>query len=64
MMEEGCLNIPEHYINIERPREIMLSSKQERVNIKWKLKGLQLFLRIVPEYEVDHLDGKLMTDYE
>jgi len=62
VMEEGCLSIPEHYINIERPREIKVKFQTRKGKYKkWKLKGLQA--RIVL-HEVDHLDGKLMTDYE
>lgn len=62
MMEEGCLSVPEHYINVERPREIKVKFQTRKGKYKkWKLKGLQA--RIVL-HEVDHLDGKLMTDYE
>ena len=62
IMEEGCLSVPKHYIDIERPREIKVKFQtREGKYKKWKLKGLQA--RIVL-HEVDHLDGKLMTDYE
>lgn len=62
MMEEGCLSVPDHYIDIERPREIKVKFQtRDGKYKKWKLKGLQA--RIVL-HEVDHLDGKLMTDYE
>ena len=59
--EEGCLSIPGEYIKLERPRTIdvkfqTLSGKYK----KWHLKGLEA--RVVL-HEVDHLDGKLMTDY-
>ena len=60
--EEGCLSIPGEYIRINRPRSIhvkfqTLSGKYK----KWFLKGLEA--RIV-QHEIDHLDGRLMTDYE
>ena len=60
--EEGCLSIPGEYIRIDRPRSIhvkfqTLSGKYK----KWYLKGLEA--RIV-QHEIDHLDGRLMTDYE
>ena len=62
IMEEGCLSVPEHYIDIERPREIKVKFKtREGKYNKWKLKGIPA--RIVL-HEIDHLDGKLMTDYE
>ena len=61
-MEEGCLSVPEHYIDIERPREIKVKFQTRRVSTRsGKLKGLQQGLS---QYEIDHLDGKLMTDYE
>ena len=58
--EEGCLSIPGEYIRIDRPRSIhvkfqTLSGKYK----KWFLKGLEA--RIV-QHEIDHLDGRLMTD--
>ena len=58
--EEGCLSIPGEYIRINRPRSIhvkfqTLSGKYK----KWFLKGLEA--RIV-QHEIDHLDGRLMTD--
>ena len=58
--EEGCLSIPGEYIRIDRPRSIhvkfqTLSGKYK----KWYLKGLEA--RIV-QHEIDHLDGRLMTD--
>ena len=58
--EEGCLSIPGEFIRINRPRSIhvkfqTLSGKYK----KWFLKGLEA--RIV-QHEIDHLDGRLMTD--
>lgn len=60
--KEGCLSIPDHYIEVRRPDKIGvkfmdISSKYR----KWKLKGLEA--RVV-QHEIDHLDGVLMTDYE
>ena len=61
-MEEGCLSIRGHYVDILRP--YMVGVKFMDINgkyRKWKLKGLEA--RVV-QHEIDHLDGVLMTDYE
>ena len=60
--EEGCLSIPGHYIDVERPKEIKLKFQTLNGKFKkWKLNGLEA--RVVL-HEIDHLDGVLMTDYE
>lgn len=61
-IEEGCLSIPDHYIDITRPSKISISFQDLSGKYKrWKLKSLES--RIV-QHEIDHLDGVLMTDYE
>ncbi len=60
--EEGCLSIPDQFINVIRSVKIGIKfmdiSGKYR---KWKLKGMES--RVV-QHEIDHLDGVLMTDYE
>jgi peptide deformylase len=59
--EEGCLSIPEHYAEVERPAE---------VKVHWMgLNGTEeeehfagLWATCV-QHEIDHLDGKLFIDY-
>ena len=59
--EEGCLSIPGQNIKIERPRSIHVKFQDLRGKYKkWFLRGLEA--RVVL-HEVDHLDGKLMVDY-
>jgi peptide deformylase len=61
-IEEGCLSIPGHYIDITRPSKISVSFQDLSGKYKrWKLKSLEA--RVV-QHEIDHLDGVLMTDYE
>lgn len=61
-MEEGCLSIPDHYIDIARPSIIKVKFQDANGKYKrWVLDGIEA--RIV-QHEVDHLDGKLMTSYE
>ena len=59
--EEGCLSIPEHYADVDRPAE---------VRVRWMdLDGrpqeeqfANLWATCV-QHEIDHLNGKLFIDY-
>ena len=59
--EEGCLSIPEQYVDVTRPAE---------VKVRWMdLKGVAqeehftgLWATCV-QHEIDHLNGKLFIDY-
>lgn len=59
--EEGCLSIPEHYAEVERPAEVKVSwlnrdgKAQER-----QFAGLWA---TCVQHEIDHLNGKLFIDY-
>ena len=59
--EEGCLSLPGHFAEIERPKECEVNyidyHGKER---KLKAKGL---LSTCIQHEVDHLDGVLFVDY-
>ncbi len=60
--KEGCLSIPDHYVEVIRPERIGIKFMDINGKYrKWKLKGLEA--RVV-QHEIDHLDGVLMTDYE
>lgn len=59
--EEGCLSIPEHYAEVERPAEIGLrwlgldgATHEEQFSGLWAT---------CAQHEIDHLDGKLFIDY-
>ena len=59
--EEGCLSLPGHFAEIERPAECHLNyigydGKEKNL----KAKGL---LATCIQHEVDHLDGILFIDY-
>ena len=59
--EEGCLSLPGHYAEIERPAEchvkyIDYNGKEKEI----KAKGL---LSTCIQHEVDHLNGILFIDY-
>ena len=59
--EEGCLSLPGHFAEIERPAECHINyldyNGKEK---KLQAKGL---LATCIQHEIDHLDGKLFIDY-
>lgn len=61
-MEEGCLSLPNIWIQVERPLEIVVKytslTGRER---ELKLSGFDA--RVV-QHEVDHLEGVLIVDHE
>ena len=60
--EEGCLSLPGETVNVRRPKSIIVSFQDGRgVRKVKKLKDLKA--RIVL-HEIDHLNGRLITDYE
>ena len=59
--EEGCLSIPETFIEIERPKICVVEYIDEK-GLKKNLKCDGL-LSICIQHEVNHLDGKLIIDH-
>ncbi len=61
-LNEGCLSIPYVEIPIERATSITVEAQDpDGKSLKFKAKGL--FARII-QHEIDHLDGKLILDYD
>ena len=61
-MAEGCLSCPEIQVEISRFPEIKvraLNTKGEKISKRY----LDYIARII-QHEIDHLDGKLIVDYE
>ena len=60
LYEEGCLSIPDTFIEIERPS----LCEVEYINIEGKKKILKCdgLLSTCLQHEVNHLDGKLIID--
>ena len=58
--EEGCLSIPDTFIEIERPK----ICEVEYVDINGKIKTQELdgLLSTCVQHEINHLDGKLIID--
>ncbi len=59
--EEGCLSIPDTFIEIERPK----ICEVEYVNLDGKLKNIKCdgLLSTCIQHEINHLDGKLIIDH-
>ena len=59
--EEGCLSIPNTFIQVERPK----ICEVEFIDIEGKVKNLKCdgLLSICLQNEINHLDGKLIIDY-
>lgn len=59
--EEGCLSIPEHYAEVERPASVRV----RYIDRDGKEQEMQCdgILATCVQHEMDHLDGKLFIDY-
>ena len=59
--EEGCLSIPDTFIEIERPK----ICEVEYISLDGKLKNIECdgLLSTCLQHEINHLDGKLIIDH-
>ncbi len=59
--EEGCLSIPDTFIEIERPK----ICEVEYINIDGKIQNIKCdgLLATCLQHEINHLDGKLIIDH-
>ena len=61
MANEGCLSLPEHYADVERPAAIRLRYLDHENEIREiEAEGL---LATCLQHEIDHLDGVLFVDH-
>ena len=59
---EQCLSMPGKFVYVKRPRYITIKAVNQYGRfVKHKLSG---FSARVAAHEIDHLDGKLIIDYE
>lgn len=61
MATEGCLSVPDQYVEIARPEKITLKFQNEH-NEEKTLECDGWFARCL-QHEMDHLDGKTLLDY-
>ena len=59
--EEGCLSIPDTFIEIERPK----ICEVEYIDLDGKIQNLKCdgLLSTCLQHEINHLDGKLIIDH-
>ena len=59
--EEGCLSIPETFIEVERPK----ICKVEYIDLEGNIKEIECdgLLSTCLQHEINHLDGKLIIDH-
>ena len=62
VLEEGCLSVPEIYKKISRAKSLKIKALDEK-GTQFKLKAKDLLERVI-QHEIDHLNGKLIIDYE
>ena len=61
LAEEGCLSLPEHYADVERPAAVEVRYVDENGETQTiKADGL---LSTVLQHEIDHLEGILFVDH-
>lgn len=59
--EEGCLSVPEQYIEVTRAKEVTVRSLDR--NGKEQVHKCSGLFAVCMQHEIDHLDGKLIVDY-
>jgi peptide deformylase len=61
LMNEGCLSLPEIFVDIERPDKVRVAFQDETA-AEHEIEADGLFARCIL-HEIDHLDGVLHVDY-
>jgi peptide deformylase len=59
--QEGCLSIPDHYADVERPARVTVRYLDE--NNEQKTIDAEGWLAVCVQHEIDHLDGILFVDH-
>lgn len=59
--KEGCLSVPEQYIEITRSASVTVKSLDK--NGKEQVHHCTNLFAVCMQHEIDHLDGKLTVDY-
>jgi peptide deformylase len=60
-IQEGCLSLPEHYADVERPKAIRLRYLDEENEVR-ELEASGLLATCI-QHEMDHLEGVLFVDH-
>lgn len=60
-LSEGCLSYPGLYLKLKRPDHIKI--KFQAINGEWIEQEFDGLTAVCVQHEIDHLDGKMFTDY-
>jgi len=61
LLEEGCLSVPDIFVKVDRPKEIIVIGIDEAGN-KIEIKAKDMLAKIF-QHETDHTNGILISDY-
>lgn len=61
VLEEGCLSVPDMFVKVERPKNITVAGIDENGN-NVEIKAKDMLAKIF-QHEIDHINGKLISDY-
>jgi peptide deformylase len=60
-LEEGCLSVPDVFVKVARPKEVIVTGIDENGNaIEIKAKDM---LAKIFQHEIDHINGILISNY-
>lgn len=62
-MEEGCLSIPGHTVDVPRPIKVRVNGIDALTGVPVVIKA-KGFLAKILQHEIDHLNATLIADYE
>jgi peptide deformylase len=60
-LEEGCLSLPDIFVKVERPKEIIVTGIDENGK-KIEVKAKDMLAKIF-QHEIDHVNGILISNY-
>ena len=60
-LEEGCLSVPDVFVKVERPKEVIITGINEKGE-KIEMKAKDMLAKIL-QHETDHINGILISDY-
>lgn len=59
--KEGCLSFPDQFVDVTRPKGVRV--RYQDLTGEWVEKDFDGLLATCIQHEIDHLNGKVLTDY-
>jgi peptide deformylase len=63
LSEEGCLSLPDVVVKIQRHNNIEVSFVNPDSNWEYETMKFDFPNSVIPQHEIDHLNGRIMIDY-